>query len=334
MDHSSLVALFRRIVLAGPPLLLSVGFNAGCGIGFDPCSNAPADVTETLTINQTDAGSGAGVVDASIDDLIARCQKSSSDCAPLCEQVLWQPTNQPQIKSCKLITGDGGLAVRIVYNYGCAGGRCPEGLAAPASRGAGDALGAWLAANAHLEAASIDAFEILAAELGAHRAPLSLIRAARTATVDERRHSEVIGRLAVSRGAVPPAAYVKRGPVRDIEAVARENAVEGCVRETYAAMLACRQACAATDPTIRSAMAGIARDETRHAALAWAVDGWSQALLPPAARRRVREARREALEQLVEAPLAGLPSDDRAQAGLPDKDDAARMAVELGAALV
>ena len=74
MDHSSLVALFRRIVLAGPPLLLGVGFNAGCNVGFDPCSNPPPDVTETLAINQTDAGSGAGVVDASIDDLIARCQ--------------------------------------------------------------------------------------------------------------------------------------------------------------------------------------------------------------------------------------------------------------------
>ena len=334
MDHSSLVALFRRIVLAGPPLLLGAGFNAGCNIGFDPCSNPPADMTETLAINQTDAGSGAGVVDASIDDLIARCQKSSSDCTPLCEQVLWQPTNQPPIKSCKLITGDGGLAVRIVYNYGCVGGRCPEGLAPPASGGAEDPLGAWLAASAHLEAASIDAFEILAAELGAHRAPPALIRAARAATADERRHADRIGRLAASRGAVPPAAYVKRGPVRDIEAVAGENAVEGCVRETYAAMLACRQARAATDPAIRSAMAGIARDETRHAALAWAVDGWSQALLHPAARRRVREARREAIEQLMEAPLASLPRDDRAEAGLPDEDDASRMAAELGAALV
>ena len=168
--------------------------------------------------------------------------------------------DQPPIKSCKLIMGDGGLAVRIVYNYGCAGGRCPEGLVLPASRGAGDVLGAWWR-HAHLEAASIDAFEILAGELGAHRAPLALIRAARAATADERRHADAIGRLAVSRGAVPPAVQVKPGPVRDIEAVARENAVEGCVRETYAALLACRQARAATDPAIRAAMDGIARDE-------------------------------------------------------------------------
>jgi len=81
-------------------------------------------------------------------------------------------------------------------------------------------------------------------------------------------------------------------------------------------------------------MAGIARDETRHAALAWAVDGWSQALLAPSARRRVREARHEAIERLGEATFAGLPPDDRVSAGLPDEDEAARMTAALGAALV
>ncbi len=325
MNHSSLVALFRRIILAGPPLLLGAGVCVGCsGAGGCP---AP-DTTQTFATSQLEASSDAGSADGSIDDLIARCQASSSDCMPLCEHVALWPTS---IKSCKLING--GLTVSIVEATPC-GGRCPEGLAPPVSGIARDPLGAWLAANAHLETASIDAFEILATELGAHGAPPALIRAARVATVDERRHAEAIGRLAASRGAVPPAVYVTRGPVRDIESVARENAVEGCVRETYAALLACRQARAAADPAIGFAMTGIARDETRHAALAWAVDGWTQALLAPAARRRVREARREAIEGLVNAPLADLPRDDRAQAGLPDEDDAARMAGELGAALV
>ena len=327
MDHRSLVALFRRILLAGPPLLLGVGFNAGCDIGFNPCSNI-SDVTKTFAVSQTDAGSA----DASIDDLIARCQGPLADCTPLCQQFV--PYYQGTIKSCALTTVDGGLAVRTVYTPVCAGGRCPEGLAPPASRGAADPLGAWLAASAHLEAASIDAFEILAAELRAHGAPPLLVRASRAATDDERRHANVIGRLAARRGAVPPAVYVNSGPIRDIEAVARENAVEGCVRETYAALLACRQARAATDPALRAAMGAIASDETRHAALAWAVDDWSQGLLAPAARRRIREARREAIEALAGAPLAGLSRDDRAQAGLPDEDDAARIAGELDAALV
>ena len=149
----------------------------------------------TIAINQTDAG---GVLDASIDDLLARCQASSADCTPLCEQVFWRPGAETTIKSCQLTTENGAPAVKIVFEYPC-GGRCPEGLAPPASGRAWDALGAWLAANAHLEAASIDAFEILAAELGAHRAPRVLIQAARAATADERRHADAMGRLAVRR---------------------------------------------------------------------------------------------------------------------------------------
>ena len=77
MDHASLVALFRRIILAGPPLLLGVGFNVGCASNGCP---AP-DTMHTVALSQTDAGSA----DGGIDDLIARCQASSSDCTPLCD---------------------------------------------------------------------------------------------------------------------------------------------------------------------------------------------------------------------------------------------------------
>jgi hypothetical protein len=332
MDHASLVALFRRIALAGPPLILGAGINLGCS-QFDPCATVPSQATATVALSRLDAGSR----DASIDDLIARCQASSSNCTPLCEDALIHSQidlYQEPFKSCGLATIDGGPAVRVVYAPICAGGRCPEGLAPPTSAGARDPLGAWLAGNAYLEAASVDAFEVLAAELGAHRAPPALIHAARAAIADERRHAETVGRLAAQRRAVPPIAQVNRGPVRDLESVARENAVEGCVRETYAALLAFRQGYAATDPAVRSAMSGIARDEARHAALAWAVDDWSRALLTPAARRRVREARYEAIEALAIAPLADLSRDDRAVAGLPDEDAAAQMAWELGQALV
>jgi hypothetical protein len=332
VDHSSLVALFRRIIVAGPPLLLGAGFGFGCS-QFDPCATVPSQATTTVAISQLDAGSG----DASIDDLIARCQAASSDCTALCEQAMKHSQHylyEEPFKSCALTTVDGGLAARVVYTPLCAGGRCPEGLAPPASSIAGDPLGAWLSANAHLEGASVAAFEILATELGAHRAPAVFIEAARAAATDERHHAHTIGRLAARRGAVPPAVSVNRGPIRDIESIASENAVEGCVRETYAAMLACRQALAATDPTIRSAMADIARDETRHAALAWAIDSWSQALLTPAARRRVGETRHDAIERLVKSRLATLPSDGRAAAGLPDEEEEARMVVALGVQLV
>ena len=82
-------------------------------------------------------------------------------------------------------------------------------------------------------------------------------------------------------------------------------------------------------------MAGIARDEARHAALAWAVDRWSQALLAPAARRRVREARHEAIAAaLGRAVSPRCRATAAREAGLPDEDEEARLAGALGAQLV
>lgn len=108
MDQSRLVAPRRRIILVGT-LLLGVGFNVGCS---GQCQ--PAYQTQTFPISPTEAGAG----DASIDDLIARCQASSSDCTPLCDKVL--PTGDVlSIKSCGLVTVDGGPAVRVVWASFC-----------------------------------------------------------------------------------------------------------------------------------------------------------------------------------------------------------------------
>jgi hypothetical protein len=320
VDYDSLVVLFRRIILASSPFFLG-----GCPTGSS--SYCPPDQQTTRPVVEGDAGR----VDGGISDLVARCRASSDDCRPLCERVLYG-TGSPagQIKQCELMGADGDLTVHIVYAAYCLGGRRPGGLG-PAGdlTAARSALGGWLAGNAHLEAASIDAFEILAAELQAHRGPLPLVRAARTAAGDERRHARVMARLAARHGATPPAVTLARTPIRDIETIARENAIEGCIRETFAALVAVRQARAAREPAIRAAMAGIARDETRHAALSWAVDGWSRGLLGPAARRRVREARRAASVRLVQESLLPTSPILCELAGLPDPAECARMAGAL-----
>jgi hypothetical protein len=324
VDHASLAALFRRILLASAPIL-----SGGCFSTSTNTTGCPAgEMHRTIVV----AEAGDGGVDASIEDLLARCQASATDCLPLCERALSSTTSpNGQIKGCSLVTVDGGLAVQVAYTPVCLGGRRPEGLAPGLPCGDPSPLGAWLAATAHLEAASIDAFAILAAEIEAHGGPRPLVRAAHAASRDERRHANVIGLLAARHGVAPPAVTLTRRPIRDIESIARENAVEGCVRETFAALVACRQARAAGDPALGAAMAGIARDETRHAALAWAVDGWARGLLDPAARRRVREARRQASEALVAEQA--LPSSPilRRQAGLPGEDEATRMAEVLQA---
>ncbi len=54
-----------------------------------------------------------------------------------------------------------------------------------------------------------------------------------------------------------------------------ENAVEGCVRETYGAVRGLVEAQTSRDRGIRHARKSIAADECRHAELAWAVHAWA-----------------------------------------------------------
>jgi hypothetical protein len=210
-------------------------------------------------------------------------------------------------------------------------GRRPAGLM-PSAPSAGPALGAYFAEMARLEAASVDAFRQLRAELFAHRAPRLLVRATERAARDEVRHARTTRALARRYGGTWQAPIVEQQPLRDLEAIAVDNAVEGCVRETFGALMATRQARTAGDPVIRAAMSRIARDETRHAALAHSIHHWTSSRLDAAARSRVAKARRQATDVLIaraeqhEAPV-------RSALGLPTREEARSLAVRLAAAL-
>jgi hypothetical protein len=112
---------------------------------------------------------------------------------------------------------------------------------------------------------------------------------------DEERHARAMARQARMRGAPVSAPRVLRHAIRPLEAVARENAVEGCVNETFGALIAAFQAEHAPRASLRRVFARIAADEVRHAALSWAVARWAEARLDPAARARVAAARARAL---------------------------------------
>lgn len=83
-------------------------------------------------------------------------------------------------------------------------------------------------------------------------------------------------------------------------------------------MIATWQAVAARDPEIRAAMARIARDETRHAALAFEVDAWLRKRLDPSVRARVAEARRDAFAELANGST-DVPTALRVSLGLPSR---------------
>ncbi len=178
-------------------------------------------------------------------------------------------------------------------------GACAGDRGAPA--------GHALAEMAELEAVSIRAFTRLARELASFDAPRSLVARVQRARRDELRHARAASRLARRLGARPRP--IARGALalRSRAEVARENAVEGCVRETFGAAVATWHAATTPEPALARFFAGIARDERAHAALAWDVARWLERSLDAEERAAVERARSEAIAELRARPAVGGP---------------------------
>lgn len=307
MRFRDLRRVLQHIVLAGLPV-------AGCtssGGLLDPgtCSE---------TVEKTFAVTGDS--DPPLRLRIESCRADVDACPELCAMVMEREAVGASADTCA-VRFDGDTAmVQVAYTMwldkpSCASeGRRPPGLHAPGALDARDLAGAWLARSAWLEAASVPAFHHLAAELRALGAPAALVRGALAAAADEVRHAAVMTALAHRYGARPPRVEVTLPRPRGLAEVAIENAAEGCVRETFGAVLALWQAHTAADPKVRAAFRVIARDEARHAALAWAIDRWAAPRLAPEATAQVAAARAAAICQLQDSnetraiAALGLPS--------------------------
>jgi hypothetical protein len=224
-------------------------------------------------------------------------------------------------------------AITCTQPGACGAGRRPEGLATPTFANSGDTPAGWLARAAFLEAASVDAFRLLRRDLRALGAPRRLQRAASRAARDERRHARQMRSFARRHGASVPAPAVHTDERPSLEALAVHNAAEGCVRETFGALLAQWQAGAAGDRALGAALSRIARDEARHAALAWAIDAWARRRLTRAARARVDGAREEAARALVAEASLACPEALITTLGLPEGPRAEQLAAGLARAL-
>jgi rubrerythrin len=241
--------------------------------------------------------------------------------------------NEGSPAQCAKLCGNGvtycqRVGQKVSCIQGCTGRR-PAGLDREESRG-DDALGLYLASAAQLERASVDAFRIAKAELAALGAPRGLVRACGRAARDEVRHARVTGALARRHRARAGAVRVAPRASRTAAEIALENAVEGCVRETFGAMLAMYQAAHARDRRVRAAMKRIARDEAAHARLAWRVAHFLEPRLSSAERARVRVARDRAAAELAREVMH-TPALDAA--GLPSPELASQMVAALAASL-
>lgn len=196
--------------------------------------------------------------------------------------------------------GDDTVLVRCHYGTSeCAAiGRASRALETDGEVEVADPRARWLARMAHAEAASVVTFLRLARELAAHDAPVELRTACRDAARDEARHARVMRRWARRAGVEPERPRHREAQPSSLEALTTENAIEGCVRETWAAMEAIWQGQHLADAALRADLAAIAIDEAAHAELAWAIDRWARGRLGAEASARVEAARAWAYAQL------------------------------------
>lgn len=140
---------------------------------------------------------------------------------------------------------------------------------------------AWARDGAY-EHASVASFARFVLQLLAVGAPPELIMAGQAALADEVRHAQACFGLASAYAGTPvgPGPLAVHGALNgpcDLATVAAATAIEGCVNETIAALVASTAAEMADDPAVRSRLTAIAADERRHAALAWRTVAWALA---------------------------------------------------------
>jgi hypothetical protein len=184
----------------------------------------------------------------------------------------------------------------------------------------------WLRAGLE-EHSSIAAFVRLAFELVELGAPRALVTRSLRAANDEVRHAASCFGLASAHlgrelwpGALPVPARAREA---DLVTLAVEALTDGCFGEGVAARLAQLRAHSSEDPVARAVHREIARDEARHAELAWSTLRWCLS----AGGDRVRHALPDAVHSIV-----GLGASDelayRAQRGV--EADLVRRLHQLG----
>jgi hypothetical protein len=210
-------------------------------------------------------------------------------------------------------------------------GRRPDGMqVGTIARSGHGPVGEYFASMAILESGAVIAFRRLEKELIRAGAPAKLLGRVRVAIKDEIRHARKTTALAMKHGVTPGAPTCPPiGEHRTLLEIALENAREGCVRETYGALVAHLQAEEASDPDVRACMQEIATEETQHAALSWDVASFLESQLTADEQAQVISERRAAVRELaMELQVPG-NQEVRDVAGIPAPEVATYMLARL-----
>lgn len=227
---------------------------------------------------------------------------------------------------------DGGTHKVREADSNCIEGRRPANLAATGVSWLAS-LGACFSEIAHMEAAAVLAFDVLEGQLRDLGAPRALRDRAARARADEVAHAGITERLAHRFGQAPKTPQVGAASGQTAETalfrLALENAVEGCVREAYGAVVAAYQGANAADPEVRAAFAQIALDEAQHAELSFDIDAWVMPRLDAGERRRIEAAKTQAwIDLAASCDVEPAPEVVRV-AGIPTAREARALLAEL-----
>lgn len=205
-------------------------------------------------------------------------------------------------------------------------GRRPTGLVESAPLVLGPSAGDLFATMSLHAAASVRAYRQLGRELAAHGAPRTLRDRVRRATWDAIRHTRFADGLSLRFESEPARPMVHARRIRTLAQLAKDNAVEGCVREAWSAALALWQAEYARAPLVREAMRDFAHDKMRHAQLAWDIHRWAIGRIDENEVAAVDEASRRAIARIFRAPVPFLSPATQRTVGLPEPKTAKALA--------
>ncbi|MFK7929419.1 MAG: ferritin-like domain-containing protein [Myxococcota bacterium] len=315
-----------------------------CGMG---CSDTGLVYTRGDTVGLVDSPQEAAAFFGTIDTVaevlhLVRTHDHEPNCTTLQAtakagyqiEATFQTSDCPFTDERRLLSvaADGTLTqlkmLERTVGGGCAGRR-PDGLLSNAEC-LDDPVAEQLGVLAHLEAAAVVAFERLALDLERIGAPAAFAERAREAAEDEVRHAEQMAAQARARGVEPqPVCAGPHDSSRSLLALAIENAVEGCVRETYGVVDALHRAQSAESPALRLLFSEIAKDEARHAELSWDLHRWMMSRLCIADRQTVLTAMADAHSDLRDELEAQASSRVQQVLGAPGPTAAMAMAESL-----
>ena len=303
-----------RFLLGSLPSLLT-----GC---TDTCPTAPLH-NVSLFVLQDVSLRDAETIDGDLLRTICDRTCLSRNC-----EVLYECSPATSDAGCRFWPNEdaSSLWARCIPNVACGiGGRAAFGLQrVPECE---PEIGPLLLYQAQSEFNSIGAFIQLARTLSELMAPSSLVARAILAAHDEARHTGLVVDLAFALGADRfDATWTPVSVPSEIVSFTIHNFVEGCVRETFAAVVALRQSRYSSHPISSDVFSKIASDEMSHAVLSWDVAEYLNARLDDESFLALRAAAARAIESLfkesccfdriqpVARSVLGLPSTSEAQA--------------------